>query len=179
MGDSSELTRAMIFQIAWEVREGKAKPDEARRLLEYFCDCYDEGKEIPEYLIRHLRDAFRAYLNTRTTTIQRALGLTRKRGRPEAGEEQRTHMAAEVLRHRLKGEAHQDALESASEVFGCGISIVGEAWAQYKQDAIAMLRLERALDSYPWTPPEVDRMCKIFQGETWFIAPENSANKPA
>ena len=108
-------------------------------------------------------------------TIESALGLRRKKGRPKADERLRIEMAAEVLRQRLAGVSHQEALEEVSCVFGWGTTTVGEAWANHKFGALECLLVERRLeqaknhsapillDGNPWTEEEKDRMVKMFK----------------
>jgi len=177
VSDDDNLTPAAINQIAWDVVERKADPKDARLLLEHFRDCYDRWEPIPHELLMHLRDSFAAYLSGKQS-IESALGLVRKTGRPTADPEMRIAMATEVLRLRLKNRtAHQEAIAQVSQSFGWGITIVSEAWAAHRQDAVQTLRLERSLDSYPWSDDERERLCEIFDGVPGFIAPGNSPNK--
>jgi len=111
MGRWGELTPATINQIAWEVREGNADPEDARRLLELFCE---SGDRIPRELLSHFCEAFRAYLGGKKT-LDSALGLARKRGRPGADEERQQMLAVEVLRHRLAGLSSEDAIAKVAE----------------------------------------------------------------
>lgn len=167
-----KLTRAFINFIAWDIREGVASPEDARRLLECFCNAFDDRESFPPELLHHLRDAFRAFLDGEKT-IEAALGIARKTGRPKADPEMRGQMATEILRLRLfDGVSHQDALAIVSERFGWGETIVAEAWREHQQDAIVMIRLERALESYPWTPEEVQRLDEIFADKSWYLTPE-------
>lgn len=81
-------------------------------------------------------------------------------------------MATEILRLRLDGTLHQDALTTVSERFGWGETIVADAWREYQQEAIAMIRMERHLESHPWTPDEVARLDEIFANKSWYLTPE-------
>lgn len=166
-----KLTRAFIDEIAWNIREGEASPDDANSLLECFCNAVDNKETIPPELLNHLRDAFRTFLS-KEKSIEVALGITRKKGRPKADSEVKVQMATEILRCRLDGTSHQDALTSVADAFGWGETIVGEAWAKWQQDAIIMLRLERSLENYPWTPGEVRRLDEIFGNKSWYLRPE-------
>lgn len=170
----ANLTPAAIHQIAWEIRDGEADPEDARRLLELFCECRDGS--CPPELIQHLRSAFSAYLEGRRT-IESALGLARRKGRPKADADMRQRMAAEILRYRLAGMSHQECLARVSEKFGWGETIVGEAWRDNQQNALIILRLERALNEYPWTASEVERLNEIFASAQWFIGSGKSPNK--
>jgi hypothetical protein len=156
-----KLSRAAIHEIAQDVREGEASPKDARSLLECFCGAVDDREAIPPELLRHLRDAFRAFLNDEKT-IEAALGIARKTGRPRADPEIRMQMAEAILRLRLDGMAHQEALSTVSEQFGWGETIVAEAWRTHQQDAIVLLDLEHWLESDSWTPQALARLEEIF-----------------
>lgn len=175
MSKWGELTPDVVFQIAWEVRDGEADPSDARRMLKLFCDCVDLRESPPPELMRFLRDAFRVHLDD-GKTIESALGLARREGRPKTALDVRQSMALEILRLRMTGMRHQKCLERVASTFSKPESVIGEAWARHKFDALLLLRLERPHDEYPWTSEEVDRLCAIFAGEPWFIAPENSAS---
>ncbi len=176
--DKDFLSCGETSHIADDIRHGVANPEDAKRLLTAFCDLFDQRRPIPEELLEYLRDAFSSFLKGEKK-IEVALGLKRRRGTPNADYQVRAKMAAEVLRKRLKGVAHQQALEEVAESFGWGKTIIGEAWASHRSDAIALLDLERPGDEYPWTPEEVERMCEIFSDQPWFIAPEKPKDKPA
>lgn len=167
-----ELTPATIIQIAFEVRERKADPDDARRVLELFCNSTD-GKISPE-LIHHLQACFRDHLYG-GVTLEAALGIAGKRGRPNNGQE-RVMMALSVLRHRVNGSTYEDSEAAVSEEFHRSESVIREAWSAHKQDALIALRLERAADKYPWTNDEISRLSAIFVNEPWLNAPEKAAN---
>lgn len=166
-----KLSRAAIHGIAWDIREGEASPEDARSLLECFCNAFDDKESIPPELLRHLRDAFSTFLKGEKS-IEAALGIARKTGRPKADAEIRAQMAREILRLRLGGTSHQNALAAVSERFGWGETIVAEAWKCHQQDAIALIRMERHLESYPWTPEEVTRLDEIFADKSWYLTPE-------
>lgn len=171
-----ELTPATILEIAYEARQGKADPDDARRVIEMFCASADSN--FPPELIGHLQASFREYLSG-GKTLEAALGLVRKKGRPDANENVRQSMAAAVLRNRLDGMTHESSIAAVSDEFGWGESIIKEAWADNKQIALTLLRLERAEDGSHWTENERERLTKIFAKEPWFTPPEKSPIKPA
>ena len=174
--DAEELTPSAIFSIAWDIRDGNANPADARRLLEKFCNDFDKGMfrtgmNEQDYLLRHIRDSFCDYLDNEKKTIEAALGLVKKKGRPKADEQVRMKMAAEVLRYRMGGGSHQDALTEVSKTFCWGETIVGEAWAAWQFEAIIVLRCERPLDEFPWTPDEIKKMDEIFGDKPWYVMP--------
>lgn len=175
MTNWGEFTPATICQIAWEIREGKADPADARQLLELFCK--SRSNNIPPELITYLQDSFRCYLEGQKG-IEAALGIVRKKGRPAADEEMRQKMAVAILRLRMQEMDHQQCLAKVTKEFHKSESIVSEAWRDHKQDALMLVRLGKALDKYPWTLEEVDRLCTIFQREPWFIAPGKLPIKP-
>lgn len=167
-----DLTQADVNQIAFEIREQIADPEDARRLLQQFCDLYalwggdkfeaDQARQF-EILLRHLRDSFHNYLRGNRKTLEAAFGLKRGMGRPKADRETRIMLATEVLRMRLKNQNHQDALMEVAEKFNCSESVVGEAWAEYKQEAVISLRQERPQDAYPWTSEEAEKLNEIYK----------------
>lgn len=159
--DDEALTPAAINQLCWEAEEGAIAPNEARELLKAFRTCVETRQEVPPRLLAHLSRAFGRYLHAEET-LDRALGLTRKRGRPSADEDMRSEMAAEVLRRRLAGTVHQDALKEVSYKYGWTESVVGEAWAKHRHAAMTILRVERAVDGEEWTMSERSRLCEIY-----------------
>lgn len=167
-----KLTSAFINFVAWDIREGVASPEDARRLLECFCNAFDDRESFPPELLHHLRDAFRAFLDGEKT-IEAALGIARKKGRPKADPDIRGQMATEILRLRLDGTSHQEALAAVSERFGWGETIVADAWREYQQEAIVMIRLERSLEeNFRWPPEDVQRLDEIFADKSWYLTPE-------
>ena len=147
MGEE-KLSPSRINFIAYDVIDGKADPLEARLLLECFCDCYDNWYDtrepIPHRLIEHLYNSFRFYLDDKKT-IEAALGLVPKKGRPSPDNVRNMQMALRLLQHRFDGSSHQDALDHVSKEFGCVDSTVGEAWKKNKVYAGFEFRHQRNL----------------------------------
>lgn len=170
------LTPATLQRTVWHIRAGKADAADARRLMAHFCELWERQAPMPRILLQHLHDAFHAFLYS-GKTLEAALGLSRKRGRPHV-ETARMQMAAEILRIRLSGTSHQEALAEVSEQFGCGLTVLGEAWATYKHYAIVLLRKERGLDRYPWSEQEVARLCEIYDWKDEPTAAGKSVTKP-
>jgi hypothetical protein len=140
----SFLTPVEILMIASKVREGKANASEARRLLEMYCYCFDAEIPFPRWLLLHLRDSFRCYLDHKKRGIEFALGLKRKKGRPNASEQVQIQIATDVMRLRLQGVLHQEALEQVAQCRGYSESVIGHAYGTYRLSAVAVLRNERA-----------------------------------
>lgn len=176
-GPSLELSPDELQRVIWHIRAGNADTADARRVMAHFCALWERRAPLPQVLLQHLHDAFHGYLHE-GKTITAALGLSRRRGRPRA-DAAHMQMAAEVLRHRMAGTSHQEALAEVSERLGCGLTILGEAWAAYKYYAIVLLRKERTLDRYPWTPSEVARLRKIYDRKETRTAAGKSPTKPA
>ncbi len=166
------LSRAGIHQIAWQVRDDEANPEDAKKLIEQFIDHFDRRDPLPPELLRYVRDSFDAYLCGDRKTLDRAFGLKRKRGRPKADEFDQIAMAAEVLRSRLSGATHQHALSVASRICHRSESVIGEAWTAHQQNGLVQLRLERNHDRYPWSTEEIERLTEIFGAKGWFLTPE-------
>ena len=140
METEDELSPREINDIAWDVRDKEADPEDVKRILIYFCGLVEEGRPLPFELRKYLKDAFMSFLDDSGTSIESALGLKRgKRGRPRASEDERIAMAAEILRHRLSGSSHEEAIFSVGDKFHKGATVLGEAWAAYKQDAIYVI----------------------------------------
>ena len=172
-----DSTSVDIFQIAQKIQDGTADPEEARRLMRLFCYFvdnelkrtkqpkelfgYQPDEQVPKELLWHFSDAFKAILDEGKTPL-RALGLTRRKSRPKADPKIRVNMAHEVLRLRLGGTSHQDALQQAADKFGWGVTIIGEAWKQNKFEAMLKERFERP-DNHPWTDEEKNKLCEIFK----------------
>ena len=186
MNPEDEVSPRELNDIAWDVRDGMADPEDVKRVLIYFCGLVEENRPLPLELRKYLKDAFRSYLDKSSTSIESALGLKRgKRGRPKANEDERIAIATEILRHRLSGSSHEEAVSKVGEEFHKGSTVIGEAWATFKQDAIYVLRMERPLDHYPWTQDEVQRLSEIYEehlralqklDEPWFVPPGKGNN---
>lgn len=159
--DNHDLTPVVIWQIAFEAKDGEADPGDAKRLLEFFCDMQEGNRPIPKELLLHLRQAFRAYLDG-SRSIESGLGLVRKKARPKADPKMRTMMALAILKLRLEGSSHQDALAEVEDLYKYGMSVIGQAWREYKTEAWCLLRLEQKLGSYPEKPNQVERLEKIL-----------------
>jgi len=170
------LSRAEIHQIASQVLDDEADPDDAKKLIEQFRDTFDREDRLPLELLRYVRDSFDAYLSGERRTLDRAFGRSRKSGRPKVEQSVQIEMATEVLRARLKGATHQDALLVTAEKFNRSESIIGVAWV-YQQEGLQMLRLERDHDRHPWSATEEVRLTEIFGEKGWFFTPEKSASK--
>jgi len=153
-----KITLGEIRQIAFEVVEGTANPDDVKRLIQAFCDDAERGEAPPAEITAYLNTAFRAYLDG-GLEIDAALSLRRPKGHPRAREDDRITRTTEFLRLRLDGMTHQDALEK----MGWSATIVGQAWTDFKVNALQVLSLERGLDDRAWTPNELARLQQIFK----------------
>jgi hypothetical protein len=64
--DEDELTPGLIYQIASDIRDGKADPEQARHLLRHFLVCTERGrpdqKVLPDPLLEFFRHVFAVYL---------------------------------------------------------------------------------------------------------------------
>jgi hypothetical protein len=156
------LTDFQINQIAFAVRDGIAKPADARRLMEHFVELVDGGKPVPPRLLEHLREAFNTYL-AGTKSLEQALGVARKKGRPPADEINQAEMAAEVMGRRLAGINHQQALREAADKFGYAKSIISTAWRHYRMSALQLISGERNNMVPRFTEYERNVLRKIFR----------------
>jgi hypothetical protein len=171
---AGELSRLDLGLIAWAVRDGKAEPDQAKRLMVLFRDRVRDGEPLPQELLRHFADAFDAYLSG-SRTLDAALGVSRSgRGRPALAEQEGIRRAAEVIRERLAGSSHQDALTAVSSRLHKSESVIGESFAAHRLNGLILLRCERPAGPCPWTPREVSTLIEMFSDQPWFVAPEKS-----
>jgi hypothetical protein len=64
--EADEDEQGLICQIASDIRDGKADPEQARRLLRHFLDCTERGrpdqKVLPDPLLEFFRYVFTVYL---------------------------------------------------------------------------------------------------------------------
>jgi hypothetical protein len=140
-GDDDQLSPGEVMELISDRREGKAHPGDVRRLLATFCKYGAAREEVVEYL----REGCATFVKGDYRTLDRALGLTRGRGKPRADEDRPPRMAMKVLRSRLSGNSFEVATEETAESFGCGVTTISEAWAACWPDAIDALLAERML----------------------------------
>jgi hypothetical protein len=165
MISNNDVTPETVNAIAWDVRDGKADPDDVRRVLEYLCNQIEEQKPLSIELREYLKDSIRLFLNGSATSVDQGLGLIRPRkGRTKADKHERRILAAGVLEARIAGKNHQEALDVTAENNQCGKTKVGEAWREFKGEAVpTLLSLRMANDAGPITEPESIAILKIFQ----------------
>ena len=170
MKEEDSISRADIHQIAWRVRDDEADPEDVRKLLEYICNLVDRKAQLPPEILRYVKDSLRAFLSDSANSLDGAFGLKkRNRGRPKADETERRSMATEVLRSRLAGSSHRNALGVVADRFCKGESTISDAWVDWKQEAFIALRLERDPDEFPWSEEEMQRLEEIFRKEQRFL----------
>jgi len=164
---------------AFSVRKGEASREDAKRLLELFCQCVDNRtisarNQVAERLLEHVREAIQGYLSGENcdrkdiTKLDSAFGMVRgQRGRPaadsarnEADEPEQMKMAADVLRERLQGKTHQKAVDSVANRWGWASSIIGKAWKRHRLSAVVSVRNDAQRN---WTEEEVDRLRRILK----------------
>ena len=175
--DFEPVSRATIWQIAWQVRDGEADVGDVKRLLMTVCYHFKRQEKLPKELHMFLADAFSRYLSGQAT-IEAALGLKKcKSGRRKIDADISTQIAAEFLRHRLEGLSWDDAIESTRKVVCKSKTVIEEAWAHHRHDARVVLRIERVLDKKPFSEEEVVVLEKIFKKEASLISPDNSNKK--
>ena len=186
MNPEDEVSPATINNLAYDIPENKADPEDVRRVLNYFCLLVGEGKELPVGLREFLKDGFRAYLDGNASSVDQAIGLIRmKVGRPPEDEVDQSKLAARVLEVRMAGTNHQKALEDVAERHGCKKTKVGDAWGKFKGQAVPMLLFLHSVEGDgDFTDAEWKEIHKIFKKdheiiERWFseqpptITPEN------
>jgi hypothetical protein len=159
-----KLTPSKINQIAFAARDGTADPDDVRAALLLFCQCSLERKAIPARLIGFAAESFCRFFELKghygpdervAMTLESAFGLARKKGRPKADEQRRIRIAAEVVRLRLSGVSHQEALAGTAETFCCATAVVARAFRDHRMSAVTLVRSE-----FP-SPPSEDEVTRL------------------
>ena len=172
MNEHKPLSERDCYHLAWDIRDGRATPDEARLVLEYFCTQFEMQETVPPWLLTHLRDCFKSYLSG-DRTIHSSLGLSRpRRGRPKNAEtnpNRTREIAASVLEHRVAGLSLQDAASKVSELYNMSSDRVREVWRHNKNEALMALRVRRESDRNTWKAAELRRLKKLFPQEPWHI----------
>ena len=113
------MTPGEIKDLIDAIYHGTADPDDAKKLLKLFCDCIDNSEPIPDDILGFLKHAFTSVL-TEEKTLDKALGLKRKRGTPRL-----------ILAEKL--------FISEGQIKKC--------WANYEEEARLLLRIENYLEN--------------------------------
>jgi hypothetical protein len=141
-----------LIQIAFAARDGTTNRGDVCEALKLFCGCTRAKEPIPLQLIRFVAESFGRYLGFKDNygpdersakSLDSAFGLLRRKGRPGADDKVRMEIAAAVLRLRLRGIPHQEALACVAEAYGWGITLTGKAFRDHLASAVALLRIER------------------------------------
>jgi hypothetical protein len=147
------LTPSKINQIAFAARDGTVDPDDVLAALTLFHRCAFAREQIPRRLIDYVAESFGRLLGLKdyygsgersAKTLDAAFGLLRKRGRPGADEQTGIQIAAEVVRLRVSGLSHQDAVADAVETFGWEKTIVEKAFRDYRMSGIVLYRTKHS-----------------------------------
>ena len=133
------LSDHRIFELSRNIRDERAGTDTARLLIEQFVAQSFSPDPVSRALVVHLRDAFNAYLN-KERTLEVALGLEKRKGRPRASVETRQQMAGNVLRlYVLECQPMAEAIGRTSDHYGWEKTTVETSWRTHKHDAFATL----------------------------------------
>jgi hypothetical protein len=175
VGDGSPplkpLSQQRLIELTFAVSEGKSDEEDVRQALGMFYRLAVENSPIPRQLIDFVAASFGRCLELKyfhgpeergASSLDSAFGLLGKKGRPRADEQLRIKMAAEVVRLRLAGTPHQEALDDAAETFGCEKTIIGQAFRDHRLTAVLVNRCERPA---PLTPDEKRQLAKILKGQ--------------
>ena len=189
MTDHQALSPQRITIISTAVAEGRADPEDARQLMQIFCDYVGDGRQVPSRLMEHFKECFQAILDggrrvypepgqetaaepiIEKCSVKTALGLEKKRGRASVNIEKRIRLAAEVLRRRLNGLSYEKAIAEVSGVPGIAVAerVVASAWSEHFEYAVYTLQIERSFG--PWTEAEKAVLQKLFsERQTRFAA---------
>ena len=165
------LSTSKLTRIACAASEGKADAADVLQVLDMFYRLAVDNRPIPRPLIDFVAASFGRYRRHKdfygpderdARSLDSAFGLLRKKGRPEADEQQRIEMAAEVVRLRLSGTPHQEALDATAVTFGWAKTIVGKAFRDHLYSAVMANRNERPAG---FTPDEKRRLATMLKGQ--------------
>ena len=141
------MTPGEIKDLIDAIYHGIADPDDAKKLLKLFCDCIDKSEPVPDDILIFLKHAFTAVL-TEEKTLDKALGLKRKRGTPKRDEEKDIRVALQFLKLKNAGETYLSTTISLAEKLNISQGHVKKCWKRYKEDAKLRLRLEQYRESH-------------------------------
>lgn len=175
--DDSPPSIGTINQIAFEVRDGTADPDDVKAVLALFCQCVKNGSQFPAGLIGYLSDSFARFLQGEK--IERALGLKGKRGARKRTEEKDIATALAMLKAQMSGATYETAEYDVGEALERGRSQVADAWRENKQEAFLRLRIELFNEGRGFSEEEKARVIKILGREPWLRVTPNNSKKCA
>ena len=141
------MTPGEIKDLIDAIYHGTADPDDAKKLLKLFCDCIDKSEPVPDDILIFLKHAFTDVL-TEEKTLNKALGLKRKRGTPKRDEEKDIRVALQFLKLKNAGETYLSTTISLAEKLNISEDQVKKCWKRYKDHAKHRLRLEQYLKSH-------------------------------
>ena len=141
------MTPGEIKDLIDAIYHGTADPDDAKKLLKLFCDCIDKSEPVPDDILIFLKHAFTDVL-TEEKTLNKALGLKRKRGTPKRDEEKDIRVALQFLKLKNAGETYLSTTISLAEKLNISEVQVKKCWKRYKDHAKHRLRLEQYLKSH-------------------------------
>ena len=152
--------------MAFSVREQRSSRADAEALLQGFCQCVEHGSikaTTPEAdrLLEHVRHSLDDYLSAKTSGIESAFGLTKRKGRPPADEQERIRMAARVLDLYIAGMSHEDAIAKTGDEFRRSETVISDAFRKWRQ--LGWMLLQPTRD--PLTAEEQARLRKVFPPE--------------
>ena len=141
------MTPGEIKDLIDSIYHGNANPNDAKELLQIFCDCLDKSEPVPNDILIFLKHAFTAVL-TEEKTLDKALGLKRKRGTPKRDEEKDTLVALQFLKLKNAGETYLSSTISLAEKLNISEGHVKKCWNRYRDDAMLLLRIEQHLENH-------------------------------
>jgi hypothetical protein len=140
------MTPGEIKDLIDAIYHGTADPNDAKKLLKLFCDCLAKSEPVPNDILGFLKHAFTSVL-TEEKTLDKALGLKRKRGTPRRDEEKDTLVALQFLKLLNSGEPHVSARLILAEKLFISEGQIKKCWANYEEEARLLLRIENYLEN--------------------------------
>ncbi len=129
-----------ISRLSSGVLTGNSNNEDGIILMRLFCEMSDQGKEIPNELIKHFSKVFKIIL-AREKLPNQALGIKEKSHPNHPSEKVKKQLAFAFLLHRVSGMKIDAAYDFISTEFGWQRSAIYEAWNEHKEDARKMFQL--------------------------------------
>jgi len=136
----------------------KTNPDEARERLTTFIHCVDEGDPVPNEIMEYIAEGFRLYLmldalrqskigglKPQDITLNRALGLMRKRGEKESHKERDFRIALTLIELRMSGSPLDEAKKHVMSRYDLKERTIETCFSDYKDKAGKHYRKKRSL----------------------------------
>ena len=162
-------------------------PDEARERLKAFIQCVDNGESVPNEIMEYLCEGFRLYLmldalrhskigglKPQDITLNRALGLVRKKGEKESHKERDIKIALTFIELRMSGSTTNEAIKNICPRYGLKKRMIETCFSEYKEQAAEQYREKQ---KRRLSPEQETRLAKILDKQYKELTPLEKAQR--